>query len=555
MSQLKHTVSVFAMLLCAAPLLAQVQPPPPPVAPPGVIPKIIARETQQMAVIRKYSPLVETYIQKVKILEKDGSWRPDGDHYFIGRASLSKGLDLVSLDARKNDSIHRMVGSLMKLFDFGSEFLPKGFLQMIFLDNEGLSEANYKFDYVRDEPLGEVHTLVFDVTPAKSAAAGRFAGRIWVEDAAFTIVRFDGSYANPHDSHIKFHFESWRVNAGPDLWLPAFIYSEEKTEGLGVSKVQMFRSQTRLWAYNSGQARQEQELSQLRIESAAPVIDQSQQDNDLTPYQEQRAWDQQALENISGKLERIGLLAPAGEIDTIMNTVVENLVAGNRLDFTPPITCRVLMTSTIESFTLGHTIVLSRGLIDVIPDEATLAAMLAKELSFIVLDRKGIDSRYGFYDALRFDEQSTFQHFDFNRKPEMDKLAGAKAIELLKNSPYDDQMETAESFVSELHDRAHEIPNLISPRLGDERILQFPVAAKAADDPLVSHIVALPLGGRVRFDPWDDSLELLKARPAGSPTSREKMPFEITPFVIYLTRVAGGNSQIPAADPPAKPEN
>jgi hypothetical protein len=544
---------VFAMLICAFPVLAQVHPPPPAAAPEGVIPKVIIRENQEMDMIRGYAPLVETYIQKVKILEKDGSWRPDGDHYFIGRAALSKGLDLISLDSRKNDSLHRVVASLARLFDFGSEFLPKGFLQMIFLDNEGIKAANYKFDYVRTEPLGELSTFVYDMTPTKDSGKGRFTGRIWVEDAAFTIVRFEGSYANPHDSHINFHFDSWRVNAGPDLWLPAFIYSEEKTEGLAASKVQTFRSQTRLWAYNSGQVRQEQELSQLRVEAAAPVIDKSQLDNDLTPYQEQRAWDQQALDNISEKLERIGLLAPAGEIDTIMNTVANNLVVGNRLDFNPEIRCRVLMTSTIESFTMGHTIVLSRGLIDVIPDEATLAAMLAKELSFIVLDRQGIDSRYGFYDALRFDEQTTFQHFDFNRTPEVDKAAGVKAVELLKNSPYNDQLETADSFITELHERSHEIPNLISPRLGDERILTLPVVTKTPDDPMVGHIVALPLGGRVNLNPWDDSLELLKSRPAGSPSAREKMPFEITPFLIYLTRVPAGIQQPLQSDPPPKP--
>jgi len=528
----------FALLLCAAPLAAQPRPVQTSPAPEGVVPKIIARENQEMEMIRGRSPMVETYIQKVKILEKDGSWRPDGDHYFIGRAELAKRLDLVSLDSRKNDSLHRVVGTLMRLFDFGSEFLPQGFLQMIFLDKDGLGGDNYKFDYVRQESLGDVRTFVFDVTPAKKDSMGRFSGRIWVEDQTFAIVRFNGSYIGQHDSHITFHFDSWRVNAGPNLWLPAFIYSEEKTEGLAAARVQSFKSQTRLWGYNSGQARQEQELSQLRVESAAPVVDKSQQDNDLSPYQEQRAWDQQALENITEKLERIGLLSPAGEIDKIMNTVVNGLVASNHLDFQPEIHCRLMMTSTIESFTLGHTIVLSRGLIDVIPDEATLAAMLAKELSFVILDRKGIDTRYGFYDALRFDEKSTFQHFDFNRRPEMDAAASTKAAELLKNSPYSDQLETAESFVNELHARSHEIPNLISPRLGDEKILQRSVMTTPSADPLAGHIVALPLGGRVQLNPWDDSLELLKSRPAGSPSEREKMPFEITPFMIYLTRVA-----------------
>src|SRR5437879_331808 len=47
---------------------------------------------------------------------------------------------------------------------------------------------------------------------------------------------------------------------------------------------------------------------------------------------------------------------------------------------------------------------------------------------------------------------------------------------------------------------------------------------------------ALPLGGRLKFDPWNNQLELLKAKPVGTVAEREKMPFEITPFILYLTR-------------------
>jgi hypothetical protein len=544
---------VFALLFCVSALLAQQRPAQPDPAPDGTVAKVIARENQEMEMIRKRSPMVETYVQKVKVVEIDGTWRPDGDHYFIGRADLSHGLDLVSLANRNTGTIHRMVGTLTRLFDFGAQFLPKGFLQMIFLDNDGLNTDNYKFDYVRREFLGEVRTLVFDVAPTQKAGNGRFAGRIWVEDEAFTIVRFNGSYASPHDAHVKFHFDTWRVNAGPNLWLPAFIYSEEVTEGFPVAKAQTYKAQTRLWGYNSGHVRQEQELSQLRVESATAVIDKSDQDTDLSPYQEQRAWDQQALNNISEKLERIGLLAPAGEIDKILDSVVNNLIDTNHLVFSPEIHCRVMMTSTIESFTMGHTIVLSRGLIDVLPDEASLAAMLAKELSFVLLDRKGIDTRYAFYDSLRFDEKTTFQHFDFNRRPEQDAEASAKSAELLKNSQYKDDLDTAEMFVTELRERAHQIPNLISPRLGDARLLQLPVVSKSEEENMASHIVALPLGGRIKLDPWDDTLQLLKARPTGPASTREKMPFEVTPFMIYLTRVSAESpkaSQIVAPSAP-----
>jgi len=528
---------VVAVVFCSAPLAAQVKSLPPTGALDQVISKVTSREKLEMAMIRQHSPLVETYIQKVRITESDGSWVPDGDHYFIGRAEFAKGLDLKPLPTPGDNTVHHMVGSMTHLFDFGTEFLPDGFLQMIYLDNGGLDTQNYNFDYVRREFLGEVRTLVFDVTPNKKASKGRFIGRIWVEDQDYTIVRFNGSYTGRTFTNLNFHFDSWRVNAGPNLWLPAFIYSEERTSANPIVKAPTYKAQTRLWGYDAGRSRQEQELSQVLIESASPVIDQSKTNNDLAPVQEQRAWDAQAEDNVMERLQRSGLVAPKGEIDKVLQTVVNNLEVTNNLDVEPEIQCRVLMTSTIESFSMGHTIVLSRGLIDVLPDEASLAAMLAKEMGYILTTRKPVDTRLAFFDRLQFEDKKMFDHFDFDRKPEEDAAASAKASDLLKNSPYKDQLGTAEMFMAELLGRAREIPNLISPRVGDAGLLKLSVAAKPGDAESARHIVALPLGGRVKLDPWDDSLALLKAQAVGSVADREKIPFEVTPFMIYLTRV------------------
>jgi hypothetical protein len=528
---------ILAAVFFIVPLVAQGQSTAPPTgALDTVIAKVTARENQEITMVRKHSPLVETYVQKVRITENDGSWIPDGDHYFIGRADFAKGLDLKPLPAPGDDSLKHFVASLTRLFDFGTEFLPQGFLQMIYPDASGLDTRYYNFDYVHREFLGEVRTLVFDITPKKNAPKGRFIGRIWVEDQDYAIVRFNGSYSGHNFSSINFHFDSWRVNAGPNLWLPAFIYSEEKTANYPIQKAQIYKAQTRLWAYDAGQSRKEQELSQVLIESTSPVNDQSPKSSDPSPIEEQRAWTQQADDNIMERMEKAGLIAPKGEIDTVLNTVVNNLEVTNNLDIEPGIECRVLMTSTIESFSMGNTIVLSRGLIDVLPDEATLAAMLAKEIGYILTTPKRPDTQFAFYDRLQFDDKKIFQHLGFERKPEEDAAATAKAAELLKNSPYKDKLDTAEMFMAELQDRGREIPNLISPRVGDSRLIELSVAAKNGAE-TARHIVALPLGGRVKLDPWDDSLVLLKAQAVGSVADREKMPFEITPFMIYLTRV------------------
>jgi hypothetical protein len=516
--------------------------------------RIISQEHQEITTLKQYSPLVETYIQELRA-DKDLGSVPAGDKYFLGRAELSKGVDLVPLNAGGNKG-HRFMSGLGSVFSFQMDFLPRGFLQMIYLDDTDFDRGHYKFDYVRREFLGEVRCLVFDVTPLPHSGKGRFTGRIWVEDQDYHVVRFNGAYTGSTSSSFYFHFDSWRVNAGPNLWLPAFVYSEESDLHYAVGKTLQFKGQTRLWGYNLGQAKEEEDLTKVLVEAPTAIQDQTATANDLSPVQAQRSWDRQAEDNVTDRLERMGLLAPKGDVDTVLDTVINNLEVTNNLDIEPEVRCRVLLTSTLESFTVGHTIVLSRGLIDVLPDEASLATMLAHELAHVVLGHR-IDSQYAFFDNILFDDKDVFRHFGFARTPEEEQAADVKAAELLRNSPYKDQLATAQLFIQALDQRSKEIPNLISPNLGDHVPITMTVAATStpttpsSTPPTAASaeiVVALPLGGRVKMDPWDDQLEMLKSKPVGTVAEREKMPFEVTPFMLYLTReTAGSSAQTPGA--------
>jgi hypothetical protein len=204
------------------------------------------------------------------------------------------------------------------------------------------------------------------------------------------------------------------------------------------------------------------------------------------------------------------------------------------------------MTSTLESFTMGHTIVLSRGLIDVLPNEASLAAILAHELAHILLGRR-MDTQFAFLNRLRFNEKETFRHFDFARSPEAEVWAKEKGIELLRNSPYKDQSGSAQLFLQALSERSKEIPNLISPHLGDKVPANWVLTpgASAAQSPKTKAenvIAALPVGGRIKVDPWNDQLRMLKSKPVGAVAEDEKRPFQITPFAPYLTRQESSSS-------------
>jgi Peptidase family M48 len=498
-----------------------------------VVDRVINNENRLYNQIAKYQPLVETYIQNLKP-DKDLGYTPAGDKYFLGRAQFTKGVELISLSdtGGKGKKIFTGIGNF---FSFAMQYLPDGFLQMIFIDTNGFDKQHYKFDYVRREFLGEVRCLVFDVTPREKAGKGRFLGRIWVEDQDYHVVRFNGAYGGGGHSSWYFHFDSWRTNVQPNLWLPSFVYSEERELHYALAKKLDFKAQTRLWGYNLGHSAQEQELTKILVET--PVQDETKNANDLTPVQAQRSWDRQAEDNVTDRLQRIGLIAPKGEVDKVCETVVNNLEVTNNLDIDPDVRCRVMMTSTLESFTVGHTIVLSRGLIDVLPDEASLATMIAHELGHVVLGHR-LDSSYAFFDQLLgVQDKDTFRHFGFARTQEEETAASAKAAQLLAKSPYNNQMASAKLFLAALDSRQKEIPNLISPHLGNRVLFtDLKVAVPATADKKAQTITALPIGGRVKLDSWNDRLELLKSKPIGNVAEREKMPFEVTPFMPYLTR-------------------
>ena len=505
-----------------------------------VLDKIIAQEQAEMESLRKYSPLVETYIQ-IRRQDKHVGVAPGGDKYFLGRAMLAKGVKLEPLAHDTRTGHNRLVGSFANFFSM--EFLPRGFLQMIYIDMNGFDRSHYEFHYVRREFLGEVRCLVFDVDPRVKSEKGRFVGRIWVEDQDFHIVRFNGIYNGSSVLSYYFSFDSWRQNAGKNEWLPAVIYCEEGNVEYPVAKSQMapaFRAQTRLWGYAPDHAQEEQELTRVLVEAPG---DQTESATDYSPLQANRLWTRQAEDNVIASLEKIGLMAPYGEVDKTLEAVVSNLLVTNGLDIQPQVRCRVLMTSTFESYAMGRTIVLSRGLLDVLPDEASLAALLAHELGHIVLGHR-MDTQFAFFDRIRFDEKNTFRHFAFSRPPEEELAANQKASELLMNSPYKDQLATAQFFLRALQSRSKEIPNLISPHLGDRMptnwtIASTPLSAQApkgkADMPATVSIVALPLGGRIKVDLFSNQLHFLNSKSVGLVSENERMPFEVTPAFLYLT--------------------
>src|ERR1041385_2135503 len=239
--------------------------PAPPTTMDQVVDRAILREHALITFLQTRTPLVETYLQNLKLGPQMGP-SPRDDHYFFGRLDLSDSVDRRDYLSGDSSFQNRMLGGFTKLFKF--EYKPIGFSWMIFADRDDFDRAHYDFKYVHREFQGDVRCIVFDVTPKKDAGKGRFLGRIWVEDQDFNVVRLNGTYAPRPRNAQFFHMDSWRLNLIPGFWVPAYIYSEEGDFSSGSKDKMAFKAQTRIWGYDLKKNGKEDELTQVLVDSS-----------------------------------------------------------------------------------------------------------------------------------------------------------------------------------------------------------------------------------------------------------------------------------------------
>ena len=510
--------------------------------------------------LQQRTPVVETYIQDFKP-DTQLSAVPTEDHYFLGRVDFGKVIEdnrYQQAGAKKNalKGSVMFVNGLTKAFKI--EYVAQGFVQMLLLDANHFDRQHYDFVFVRREFLGDTRTDLFDVTPKSGSGTGRFIGRVWIEDTSGNIVRFSGTYTSNNGHQVYYHFDSWRTNVQPGLWLPTAVYAEEHGPGAGPDQAGFFRAQTWIWGYSLRQPASTTDNATVKIDA---VSDQSESAQDVSPLQASRMWSQQAESNILDRLFQAGLLAAPSNFDKVLEQVTNNLILTNNVSLPEPVHCRVLLTYPLESLTIGNTIVLSKGLIDTLPYESDLAAVLSFQLAHLVLGHK-VDTEFAFPDNLMFADQATIRRVPLHHSDAENQAAAKKAIQLLGNSPYKDKLADAGLYYKLLLARSKALPSLMQPKLGDslfttpadDQVWMSALVSKAPklDMDNVRQIAALPLGSRVRVDSWNDSVELLNSKPVAVLSPSDKMPLELTP-IFFRLRPYGQAAPIPASTGAASP--
>ena len=99
-------------------------------------------------------------------------------------------------------------------------------------------------------------------------------------------------------------------------------------------------------------------------------------------------------------------------------------------------------------------------------------------------------------------------------------------------------------FFKMLRDRSQELSALVTPHFGNrmakkDDVFRMPALLQQGErleKTSTTQIAALPLGSRIKLDPWDDHLEMKKTGTTPLRSARDKMPFEVTPVFPNLVR-------------------
>ncbi|QNI32613.1 hypothetical protein H7849_00895 [Alloacidobacterium dinghuense] len=554
-------LAVFSVVLTVQAKTAKVAPPTPLTpAQTELVQKAIAQEKTTVKAIQERTPVVQTYIQNMRP-DPQLYLIPESDQYMLGRVDFGKTFNNKGYETKASShgffkGSFKYVSGLTKAFNIS--YSSTGFMDMMFLDPVSFDQQHYDFAFVRREFLGSIRTSVFDVRPKPKTGAGRFSGRIWIEDQDGNIVRFNGTYtSNANDEVTRYyHFDSWRQNLQPNVWLPAAIYAEESQGGTG-KKGTGFRAQSHFWGYSLKLPTRESDAESMTIENAQ---DQSENSQDVSPLSASRQWVTTAENNVLDRLVQAGLIAPPSDFDKTLEQVTNNIVIGNKLSLPGDIHCRVMLTTPLESLAVGDTILVSKGLLDVLPQEEDLAAILSFQLAHIVLGHH-IDTRYAFNDRLLFPDEATFQRINMNHTAADDADAAKKAMDLFNGSIYHDKSGSVSLFYQQLVARSKSLPALVTPRLGDSLL-------KADGTPWMSGFLnqgpklnladmsqdraALPLGSRLRTDAWDDKVYALNLKGDQILNPRDKMPLELTPVYFRLQRYQTAAPASASAPAPAQ---
>lgn len=443
--------------------------------------RIFQGEREMIAGLRDSTPLLETYLQSLSPNTQAQS--PIDDAYFLSKVDFSRSYKeggrsgyqtLLFGGNREERKVHVNNGERFELY-------PDGYLDMLFVDIEAFDADTYDLTYVQPDTWNGRRCLMFSVAPTNPRVQGQFKGQIWVEDSAFKIVRIKGTFTPPHPPKVfrrlvgggnlplYLKFDSVRQEVTPGTWLPFYTYFDENKTWRQIDRDAEtdlhYRGHIFMWGYKGIHA-----------------------NADANPAEKSDA---------VAQLEKDRLLASPGLVEQGLNTIVRQIQVTNQIDLSG-VECRVLLTTPIEIFHVGRTIVLSRGLLNILPDDSVIPVLIAREIGEILLGGSSTD-----------------------KQAEAWKIG----LALVERAGYSKGVDYAYLLFTQLAQHSTQVPNLTRARFGRGLVDVARTAPKQATDPLPANEGRpLLLRGKYWIDPSTGSLEV-RYEPSTNATAKNSFLF------------------------------
>ncbi len=507
------------------------------------------------AALRKTNPMFEAYLQKVVSRGKRGD-ALISDRYYLGRVKFAPEPTLEGLlDPEEN-------ADYQELLD--------GFASLMLPDWTSLAAGRYKYEFVERTFFGAVRVVVFDVKPL---GGDGFSGKLFFEDKSWNLVRFTGTngvadakMASLRGKDTTFKVDVWFVSAPKGVWLPAFGYIEEQPRRIDApADVPRWRGHLRWWGYDPKAMYTGGQSVDVQLEESASTAD-TPSSRGATPPAANRLFEQYAEQNVLRRLTDAFMLGARGEVDKSCDQILTNLIVTNKFALGSPLHCRVLLTTPLEAFIVGDTIVVNRTLLDLCRTESGCALILAHQIAHKINGDKTIESRFSYIDALMISDRDLLKMLHFVHNPIEEAAATAKALEIVGNSPYAGKMNEAARLVQALRARSRQLPHLVTPFFGEHIVdaedsmekdlnLREEIPYDADDDD--QEPAALQIAAKIFMNPFDGKLEFLRSAPIANPERRERAEFQVLPFSPFLNDAPDTRQDVARAvvDTPKPPES
>lgn len=424
--------------------------------------RIFAQERITLETLRAYRPILDVYYESLWPDTK--AQVPLGDSYILTRIDIYKylygsfdsgfryaprGWPFATLfGVKENDRKLRLDNGRR------SEMFTEGLAAFLFIDPWAFDAGTYRLEYVASSVLGQLDCMVIAVTPASKKTSGKFMGTIWVDKQSFSIVRVKGTFGadkirfkerlNLFNARMGFylHFDCWRQQVKDGLWFPAYVGVDDNMpwQALGGDgetdshyKMRMF-----VWGYSK----------------VGPF-------SGRTPG---RAEDGGLDARLLG-LEKDGLVGPPGSVEQSLEDILNKTLHGAHLS-APDLHCRILLTTPIELFHLGNTILVSRGLLEAVPSATALTSLLVHELGHVLKDPPESNPfKYG-SSLFEYGRAPNFAGLGLELTEEQERDAARMACVLLQGSPQETDSGDAAEFARQLAAMSSQVPNLGRARFG-----------------------------------------------------------------------------------------